>query len=123
MIRPSDMSIFKGKELIPELTLRRPIADIEKEFGIAFESDFDDLDEFKAHAFSLDGPGMAENFEFAIMQYRGHDSDTVTVYFPYGREEILPTGIVRGAEYKSRILSIMRELHVSPEEIVWSRLD
>ncbi|PWR24458.1 hypothetical protein [Zavarzinia aquatilis] len=117
------MSIFKGRELIPELTLRRPIANIEREFGILFESDFDDLDYFRAHAFQLDEPETAEGFGFALMQYRGHENDTVTLYFPYGREDIRPTGIARDAGYQARLLSIMRELRVSPEEIVWSRLD
>lgn len=108
MIRVSDLSEIKSKELLPQATLLRPVSYFTSLFRTHSMEGHDDLDYYQGVAFVLD-----DMVPFALMHYRGYPEDTTTVYLPFG---------IQGPKEVSTILArIVSETDVPTSAIIWQR--
>jgi hypothetical protein len=109
-IKPVPLHIMIDQyDFVPQAIIAETVHELAKRCGCDVENGQDDLDAYQGAAAWLDG------FPFALMHYRGHPTDTSTIYLPFDIGDVdTITDIV------SRIVS---ELKVSPKSVTWQRKD
>jgi hypothetical protein len=110
MIKPVPLHLMIDQyEFVPQAIIAETVHELAKRFGSDVENGHDDLDEYQGAAAWLD------EFPFAVMHYRGHPTNTSTIYLPFDIGDVDKiTDIV------SRIAS---ELKLSSKSITWQRKD
>ena len=94
-------------DVIPQAVVGLPVAKIAQGWK-HFSEESDDLDFYEGASFRLDN-----KIELAVRHYRGHPSDTTTIYID-GRE--------RDVEHITLLVrKIMTELHIPEEALRWER--
>jgi hypothetical protein len=108
MIKPVPLHLMIDQyEFVPQAIIAETVHELAKRFGSDVENGHDDLDAYQGAAAWLD------EFPFAVMHYRGHPTDTSTIYLPLDIADVDKiTDIV------SRIAS---ELKLSSKSITWQR--
>ena len=110
MLRSIPLKDFAGIHLVPQAIIRKPISYFHDSFGIEVTSDHDDLDEFEGAFLTFNG-----DWPFALRHYRGHPTDTTTVYL-LGRYEDVRT-------ISAMVMQILKELELPTEALQWQRSD
>lgn len=94
-------------DVIPQAIVGLPVGAIARQWK-HFSEGSDDLDFYEGASFRLDN-----KIEIAVRHYRGHPSDTTTIYID-GRE--------RDVEYITYLVrKIMMELRIPEETLRWER--
>ncbi|MBL6080760.1 hypothetical protein JMJ56_22345 [Belnapia sp. T18] len=109
MIRQVDLAeVFTGAEFVPQAVINRTLEYFEHELGIRFGEDADDLDTYKVAGLKVDG-----RVPLALIQYRGHPADEVTLYMAHDPE--------RFSEAADFLPAILEELHLPRASVTWIR--
>jgi len=102
-------SVAKESEFIPQAVIDRPVSFFERMRKMEFIEGHDDLDTYQATALMLNGHQLV-----ALMHYRGHPENTVTVYLPRSSP----------AEAIPEIVNhLVRELDLPADSVSWQRAD
>jgi hypothetical protein len=99
--------VSKDSELVPQAIIGRPVSFFERR-RMKFVEGHDDLDSYQATALSLNGQLVA------LIHYRGHQQDTVTVYLPQANDL---------AATSATIARLIDELDLPQDSIIWKRTD
>jgi len=110
MLSPLPIRNLPPADFIPQAIFGRPASYFANTRRIIFIDDWDDFDRYEGAAFSLNG-----QLPFALKHYRGHPTDTLTLYLPSD---------IRDVEQITQIISaIMKELELGRDILVWQRAD
>ena len=96
-------------DFVPQAVIARPLTVFTQHINSRITSGHDALDEYAGIAYAING------MPFAVMHYKGHPSETSTIYFPRDVSAIEQiTGLVS---------EIVQRFELPPEAVVWQRKD
>lgn len=109
MIRQVDLAeVFTGAEFVPQAVINRTLEYFERELGVRFEEDADDLDTYKVAGLRMD-----DRVPVALIQYKGHPADEVTLYMAHDPERL--------SEVADFLPILLEELHLPRAAVTWIR--
>jgi hypothetical protein len=104
------MDTVRGLGFLPHAIIGRAIDQLSRTMNAKTETGHDEFDEYEGVAFALD-----DGLPFTLKHYKGHPVGTVTVYLPHQIHEV--------SEITDIIASIMRDLGLGPDALLWQRAD
>ena len=112
MIKESKLEkLPSGMDFFAAAVIAKPVSFFEQLLGTELKQYCDDLDYFRAAIFRT-----SKNEPFAIIQYRGGNPATTTIYVP---ARVHPYDEEQLTLIKEKFRAIQQELQIQDEEIVW----
>jgi hypothetical protein len=102
------MSDVESVGLLPQAVIGYSVDKLSNHLGVEFTHGHDAFDEYIGAAFALNN-----DLPFAVMRYKGHPKNTVTLYLPHQISDI--------SKITSLISDIVSEMDISRELLIWQR--
>jgi hypothetical protein len=96
-------------DFVPQAVIARPITAFTKHISSQITSGHDALDEYSGVAYAINGR------PFAVMHYKGHPSETSTIYFPRNVSAI--------EQITALVSEIIQRFKLPPDAVLWQRKD